>query len=341
VAGKTQQAKAGKLRALHAAGVLVLPNAWDAGSAAVIALAGAQAIATTSGGITWSLGCSDGQRLTRAQMIKRVREILAAVTIPVTADIEGGYGPGPEDVAMTVEALIAAGAVGVNIEDSHAPGGPLFDPAEQADRIQAARAASASAGLPELFINVRTDVFLYGIGVPEARLDNVLARSFAYAQAGADGLFVPGLTDLQAITELAQASPLPVNVMAGPGLAAPSTTWTTQAGHPAATGTETRDESPAARQLPACQRHEVIQEAAMMPYHSYQRFEAQRPKAAAEQRAADARRGELAAAISRPFRAASAQLRAMVAVPRRTWVLPGQLRRSARCSPTGPARPAG
>ena len=215
--GRTQKGAAEKLRALHAAGVLMLPNAWDAGSAAMIALAGAQAIATTSGGIAWSLGHADGQRLTRAAMIERVGEIVAAVTIPVTADIEGGYGPGPEDVAVTVEAVIAAGAVGVNIEDSRAPGGPLFDPAEQAARIQAARAASVSAGLPELFINARTDVFLYGIGVRQARLDHVLARSFAYAKTGADSLFVPGLTDLQVIHELAEASPLPVNVMAGPG----------------------------------------------------------------------------------------------------------------------------
>jgi 2-methylisocitrate lyase-like PEP mutase family enzyme len=185
MAGKTQKAKAEKLRALHATGVLILPNAWDAGSAAVIALAGVQAIATTSGGIAWSAGRRDGQGLTRAEMIQRIREIVAAVTIPVTADIEGGYGPGPDDVAMTAEAVIAAGAVGVNIEDSHAPGGPLFDLAEQAERIQAARAASASAGLPGLFISARTDVFLYRIGVPETWLDHVLTRSSAYAKAGA------------------------------------------------------------------------------------------------------------------------------------------------------------
>ena len=217
MAEKTQRATAEKLRALHATGLLILPNAWDAGSAAVIALAGAQAIATTSGGIAWSLGRRDGQRLTRAEMVERIREIVAAVTIPVTADIEGGYGPGPEDVALTLEAVIAAGAVGVNIEDSRAPGGPLFDTAEQAARIHAARAAAASAGLPGLFINARTDVFLYRIGVSEARLDDVLARSCAYAQAGADSLFAPGLTDLRVITELAGSSPLPVNVMAGPG----------------------------------------------------------------------------------------------------------------------------
>lgn len=217
MAGETQKTKARKLRDLHAAGVLILPNAWDAGSAAVIALAGAQAIATTSGGIAWSLGRADGQHLTRAEMTGRVRQIVAAVTIPVTADIEGGHGPSPEDVALTVEAVIAAGVAGVNFEDSRAPGGPLFGPAEQAERIQAARAAAISAGLPGLFVNVRTDVFLYGIGVSEARLDDVLARCFTYAKAGADGLFVPGLTDLQVITKLAEASPLPVNVMAGPG----------------------------------------------------------------------------------------------------------------------------
>ena len=222
------QAAARRLRELHDCGVLVLPNAWDAGSAALIEQAGALAIATTSGGIAWSLGHPDGQRITRIEMIQRIREITAAVTIPVTADIEGGYGPRPEDVAETVEAVITAGAVGVNIEDSRAPGGPLFDPADQAARLQAARAASESAGLPGLFINARTDVYLFGIGVPETRLDDVLARSSAYADAGADGLFVPGLTSLEIISELAKASPLPLNVMAGPG--APTIAELTAAG---------------------------------------------------------------------------------------------------------------
>lgn len=192
MAGKAQKAKAGKLRALHAAGALILPNTWDAGSAAVIAQAGAQAIATTSGGIAWSLGRCDGQRLTRAEMIQRIREIVAAVTILVTADIESGNGSGPEDVALTAEAVIAAGAVGVNIEDSHAPVGPLSDPAGQAERIQAARAASASADLPGLFINARTDVFLYGTGVLGTQLDDGLARSCAYAKAVRTACSCPG-----------------------------------------------------------------------------------------------------------------------------------------------------
>lgn len=212
-----QKLKAQSLRALHDAGVLILPNAWDAGSAALIARAGAKAIATTSGGIAWSLGRPDGQRLTRAEMIEQVRRIVAAVDIPVTADVEGGYGPGPDDVEATIEAVVAVGAVGVNIEDSRAPGGPLFAVTAQAERVRAARSAADRARLPELLINVRTDVFVYRIGAPEGRLEDVLLRSSAYAEAGADSLFVPGLTDLDIVTSLVQMSPLPINVMARPG----------------------------------------------------------------------------------------------------------------------------
>lgn len=214
---KAQQAKAESLRALHGEGILVLPNAWDAGSAAVIAAAGAKAIATTSGGVAWSLGRTDGHGLTRQEMIEHVRRIAGAVDVPVTADVEGGYGPDPEDVAKTVEAAVAAGAVGVNIEDSRAPGGPLFTAQEQAERLRAGRAAAERAGLPGLVINVRTDVFLFGIGEPEGRLDDVIARAAEYADAGADSLFVPGLIDLEALSSLVKATSLPVNVMAWPG----------------------------------------------------------------------------------------------------------------------------
>ena len=214
---EVQKAKARSFRALHDAGVLVLPNAWDAGSAVLIAQAGAQAIATTSGGIAWSAGQPDGQRLTRAEMTEHVRRIVTAVDLPVTADVEGGYGSGPEDVAATVEAVVPVGAVGLNLEDSRAPGGPLFDPVAQAERLRAARSAADRAGLPELLINARTDVFLFGIGAAEGRLADVLLRSSVYAEAGADSLFVPGLVDLEVLASLVQASPLPVNVMAGPG----------------------------------------------------------------------------------------------------------------------------
>lgn len=205
------------LRELAAGPLLVLPNAWDAGSAAVVAAAGAPAVATTSGGVSWSEGRSDGHGLDRAAMAAAVRRIAAAVRVPVTADIEGGYGPAPEDVAATVAAVVGAGAVGANVEDSTAPGGPLFPVAEQAARLRAARAAAAAAGLPELLLNARTDVHLFGIGTPESRPAEVLRRAEAYAAAGADGLFVPGLLDLDALAELTARSPLPVNAMAVPG----------------------------------------------------------------------------------------------------------------------------
>ncbi|MFD9591605.1 isocitrate lyase/phosphoenolpyruvate mutase family protein [Kitasatospora sp. NPDC059973] len=206
-----------RLRALVADGVLVLPNAWDAGSAAVIASAGAAAIATTSGGVSWSLGRGDGQQLGRADMAEAARRIASVVDLPVTVDAEGGYGAAPAEVAETVRALVGAGAAGVNLEDSAAAGGPLFPVAEQAARLAAARAAAAAAGLPELLVNARTDVFLFGIGPEEGRLDEVLVRAAAYARAGADGLFVPGLLDLDVLARLCAASPLPVNAMTGPG----------------------------------------------------------------------------------------------------------------------------
>ncbi|KAA8884586.1 isocitrate lyase/phosphoenolpyruvate mutase family protein [Nocardia colli] len=213
----TQRAAAAAFRALHKQGIFVLPNAWDAVSAAVIAAAGAPAIATTSAAVAWSLGTGDGEQLTREDAIGVIRRIAAVVDVPVTADIEGGYGATPEDVATTVVAAITAGAVGVNLEDSTVPGGPLFDTAAQADRLRAARTAAHEAGLPELVINARTDVYLFGIGAPEDRFDDVLTRAAAYAEAGADSLFVPGLLDLPTLTDLAGKSPLPINVMAGAG----------------------------------------------------------------------------------------------------------------------------
>ncbi|MFJ8039540.1 isocitrate lyase/phosphoenolpyruvate mutase family protein [Kitasatospora sp. NPDC096147] len=213
---ETQQARAAALRELHKDGVLVLPNAWDAGSAALIARAGVKAIATTSGGVSWAQGKPDQQALSRDEMVEQVRRIAAAVELPVTADVEGGYGPAPADVAATVEAVIAAGAVGINLEDSK-PDFTLFTAEEQAGRIRAAREAAERAGLPELVVNLRTDVFLFGIGEEAGRADDVLSRAAVYAEAGADVLFVPGLLDLTVIAELVKAQPLPVNVMAGPG----------------------------------------------------------------------------------------------------------------------------
>jgi 2-methylisocitrate lyase-like PEP mutase family enzyme len=183
---------------------LLLPNAWDVASAVAIAGAGAKAIATTSAGVAWSLGVPDGAGLGAERAAAVIARIVAAIDVPVSADIEAGYS----DVAATVTAVLQAGAVGINIEDRR-DGSGLYAPTEQADRLAAARAAAR--GIP-FWINARTDVFLAGTH----RIDDALERSAVYAAAGADSLFVPGLVDPAAITELA-AGPLPVAVMVWPG----------------------------------------------------------------------------------------------------------------------------
>ena len=201
-----QARRAALFAGLHTPGKpLLLPNAWDVASAVMIAAAGAKAIATTSAGVAWSLGVPDGGGLGADRAAAAVARIVTAVDVPVSADIEAGY----EDLAATVSAVLQAGAVGVNIEDTQA--GVLLSSAEQAERLRQARAAADGAGLRP-WINARTDVFLTGSG----QLGEALARSAAYAEAGADSLFVPGLVDPAGIAELA-AGPLPVAVMAWPG----------------------------------------------------------------------------------------------------------------------------
>jgi 2-methylisocitrate lyase-like PEP mutase family enzyme len=195
--------------------ILVLPNAWDALSARVIEQAGARAIATTSAGVSWALGRPDGQGLARNEMVEAIRRIAGAVRIPVTADVESGYGSGsPEDVAGTVRAVVDAGAVGINLEDAPGHGGePLLRPEEHAVRIASARAA----GGPELFINARVDVYLKEAGAESGRFDETVRRALAYTAAGADGVFVPGVVDASTIARLVQAIGAPVNVMASYG----------------------------------------------------------------------------------------------------------------------------
>jgi 2-methylisocitrate lyase-like PEP mutase family enzyme len=210
-------AKAHRLLSLHERGTLVLPNAWDAASAALIEAAGAAAIATTSGGVAWALGRTDSEGLSRTEMVEAVRRIAATVQVPVTADVEGGYGPAPDDVATTVTAVIGAGAVGANLEDSRSGDGSLYPADEQRSRLAAAREAAAASGLAEFVINARTDVYLRQVGEPAGRLDDVLARAEAYASAGADVLFVPGLLDLDTLATIVASTPLPINAMAGAG----------------------------------------------------------------------------------------------------------------------------
>ena len=205
--------KAAALLALHHADdPLVLPNAWDPASAAVIAAAGAPAVATSSAGVAWALGYADGEEIERDEMIEAVSRIVRVVDVPVTADLERGYG----DVGATVRSALGAGAVGANIEDSTADG-ELFAVEEQAERLRAGREAALEVGVPSFVLNARTDVFLRQIGEPEGRLDETKRRAEAYAEAGASCLFVPGLLDLAALAELATTSPIPIAVMARAG----------------------------------------------------------------------------------------------------------------------------
>ncbi|MEU5151682.1 isocitrate lyase/PEP mutase family protein [Streptomyces yangpuensis] len=203
-------AKATAFTALHTpTAPLALANAWDVASARIVEATGAPAVATTSAGVAWSLGSPDGDALARDRALDLIARVAAAVSVPVTADIEGGFGADPDAVGETVTGVIAAGAVGINIEDG------TRDPAEQTERLAAARAAADAAGVP-LYINARVDTYLKGLGEPEARLDETLARAAAYVRAGATGVFVPGVLDPAVVAELAKGIDAPLNILLGP-----------------------------------------------------------------------------------------------------------------------------
>ena len=201
-------------RALHVPGrPLVLPNAWDAASARIVEDAGASAVATTSAGLAWALGVPDGDQLDRERALEALARITASVAVPVSADIESGFAKDAAGVADTVRAVLAAGAVGVNIEDALYGGEGVLRPvAEQAERIAAAREAADAEGVP-LFVNARIDTFLRGAGGVDATLE----RAAAFRAAGADGIFVPGAVEPGTVKELADGIDAPLNVLVGPG----------------------------------------------------------------------------------------------------------------------------
>lgn len=205
----TQVERARAFAALHANPPLVLPNAWDAGSARLVERAGASAIATTSGGVAWSLGVTDGGGMDRERAARVIREIVRVVSIPVTADIETGYGATLDELAATIQLVLEAGAVGINLEDSG--GDPLYTPEEMAERIRVTRATADAFGVP-LFINARTDVYFGGSG----DFDEAIDRARVYAEAGASGIFLPGVYELELLRKLTAKIELPVNVMVGP-----------------------------------------------------------------------------------------------------------------------------
>jgi 2-methylisocitrate lyase-like PEP mutase family enzyme len=214
------QSLAEEFTALHHNGgaPLVLVNVWDAASARLVEEAGAKALATSSSAISWSMGFPDGNRLPAGLAMSVLERIVAATSLPVTADIEAGYagsGDGFDDKRLrdTILAVLDAGAVGVNVEDSG--DGPLTDTGEQCRRLALVRAAADSAGV-DLFINARTDTFLSG-GYPEHAFEETVTRAGAYLAAGASGIFVPGLTDLHVLHELCRRIDAPLNALAGVG----------------------------------------------------------------------------------------------------------------------------
>lgn len=215
----TQQERAAAFRAMHSGlEILILPNAWDVASARVLEAAGFGAIGTTSAGIAASLGYPDGEHLPLAEMLHAVRRIADAVMIPVTADIETGYGATEAAVAETVRGVIHAGAVGINLEDGcDNVQSPLADVAAHAAKVCAARRAAESAGVP-IVINARTDVYLLKVGEPSSRLQETIKRASAYLDAGADCIFVPGLGDAGVIATLVREIAAPINILAGRGV---------------------------------------------------------------------------------------------------------------------------
>jgi 2-methylisocitrate lyase-like PEP mutase family enzyme len=217
-----QRERAEAFRRLHEGpGVLVVGSVWDAGSAVVFERAGFAAIATSSAGIAFSLGYPDGQRISRDEMLAAIARVVRATPLPVSADIESGYGRTPDEVADTCRAVLKAGAIGVNIEDAtpddpNDEANPLFDATLQAEKLRAVRAMADAFGV-HLVINARTDVYLGRVGGETTRFAETVRRVNLYHAAGADCLFVPGVADRDTIGRLVRAIEGPLNVLATKG----------------------------------------------------------------------------------------------------------------------------
>jgi len=201
-------------------GIIVLPNAWDPGSAVLLAEAGFPFIATTSSGMAFFQGMPDGEVISRSRMLELCGQIAAAVDVPVSGDLEAGYGPDPGDVAATVEGAVAAGLVGCNIEDATGDRDhPLFELELAVERVRAGAAAARASGLP-FVLNARVDPYLVGMGTPEENMAESIRRANAYREAGADCLFVPGVSDRESIERLVREIDGPLNILGARGGAA-------------------------------------------------------------------------------------------------------------------------
>jgi len=209
-----QRERAARFLELHRGPrILLLPNAWDAASARLFEEEGFPAIGTTSAGVAYSLGFPDGQQAPFPEMVAAIERIARAVQVSVTADIESGFGESAEEVGENVRAVLEAGAVGVNLEDGREGEDSLIPISLHSEKIRSAREAALAAGFA-LVVNARTDVFLDAIGDPTTRFDEAVARANAYRHAGADCLFVPGVTEAATIERLVRAIDGPLNVLA-------------------------------------------------------------------------------------------------------------------------------
>ncbi|WP_408009955.1 isocitrate lyase/phosphoenolpyruvate mutase family protein [Pseudalkalibacillus sp. A8] len=206
-------------RKLHQlSSTFVLPNAWDAMSAKMFEEGGFRAIGTTSAGIAASLGYQDGQQIPFDQMLTVLDRIVQAVNVPVSADIEAGYGKTVEEIVKNVQRIIETGVVGINIEDGTGdPDAPVEEISSQVEKITAIKELS-SATEPGLFINARTDLYWLDIGDPSSRFQKTLDRVKAYEEAGADCIFVPGLNDKETIQYLRAEISCPINLLVSPDL---------------------------------------------------------------------------------------------------------------------------
>jgi len=214
----TQKEKAEIFRGFHIKGnPLILFNIWDAGSAKAVAETGAKAIATGSWSVAAANDFADGENLPLELAVANLERIVGSVELPVTFDFEGGYATDNTKLKENIERVISAGAIGINFEDQIVGGQALYTIEEQSARLRAIRETSERLDIP-LFINARTDVFLktYPARHDETQLDEAVRRATAYAQAGASGLFAPGLRDAGFIKKLCEDSPIPLNIMVLP-----------------------------------------------------------------------------------------------------------------------------
>ena len=218
MSAEEQKSRAIAFRAMHRGPkILLLPNVWDVASARIFEEAGFGALATTSAGVAFTLGYPDGQKISRVEMLARVARIAQAVKVPVTADVEAGYGDRPEDAARTAREVVEAGAVGMNLEDAARDSARrLVELSLQVEKIHAVREAALKTGVL-VVLNARTDVYLLEVGPSEKRYDETVRRLLAFRDAGVDCVFVPGLRDAEIIGRLVQEVKCPVNILGGPG----------------------------------------------------------------------------------------------------------------------------